>query len=148
MANPSLAANTNKFGDLKNASGFDRRLDRLPYRCAHSGPGINPAELAKLFQSSQTGLLDMFNMFSGGPCPGLRCLRYGHHAVHLGFDHPAVGQRSIAQPQAAEKEGDAVGEDHQYTRYATVLLATFQSFGIAAMLFKQPNLVVTCLGST
>lgn len=43
-----------------------------------------------------------------------------------------------------KKEGDAGRRKiTQYTRYATVLLATFQSFGIAVMLYKQPNLVVT-----
>src|SRR5258705_460057 len=29
-------------------------------------PGIDPAELSKLFQQNSGGILDMFNMFSGG----------------------------------------------------------------------------------
>ena len=58
MANPSLAANTNKFGDLKKRIWFLIGA-LIVYRIgAHIPvPGINPAELAKLFQSSQTGLV-------------------------------------------------------------------------------------------
>jgi preprotein translocase subunit SecY len=29
-------------------------------------PGVNPVELARLFESQQNGILGMFNMFSGG----------------------------------------------------------------------------------
>ena len=67
MATSSLATNANKFGDLKRRILFLVGA-LIVYRIgAHIPvPGINPAELAKLFQSSQTGLLDMFNMFSGG----------------------------------------------------------------------------------
>ncbi len=64
-ANP--LATLGKFGDLK------RRLFFLVgalvvYRIgAHIPvPGIDPNELARLFQQNRGGILDMFNMFSGG----------------------------------------------------------------------------------
>jgi preprotein translocase subunit SecY len=55
-----------------------------------------------------------------------------------------LGSEIVPMLKELKKEGDAGRRKiTQYTRYATVLLATFQSFGIAVMLYKQPNLVVT-----
>ena len=54
--------------------------------------------------------------------------------MHLSDSPPNSGSRKSAPGRR---------KITHYTRYATVLLATFQSFGIAVMLFKQPNLVVT-----
>ena len=67
MANASLVGNASKFGDLKQRIFFLIGA-LIVYRIgAHVPvPGINPVELAKLFQSSQTGLLDMFNIYRSG----------------------------------------------------------------------------------
>ncbi len=66
MAIPAQAS-ANKFADLKRRVWFLVGA-LIVYRIgAHIPvPGINPVELAKLFDSPQTGLLNMFNMFSGG----------------------------------------------------------------------------------
>jgi preprotein translocase subunit SecY len=64
-ANPF--ATLGKLGDLKRRLWF--LLGALVvYRVGTfiPVPGIDPAELAKLFQQNQGGILDMFNMFSGG----------------------------------------------------------------------------------
>nr|WP_239057981.1 preprotein translocase subunit SecY [Crenobacter caeni] len=106
-------------------------------------PGINPAELAKLFQSSQTGLLDMFNMFSGGALSRFTVFAIGIMPYISASIILQLAGEVIPQLKQLKKEGDAGRRKiTQYTRYATVLLATFQSFGIAVMLYKQPNLVV------
>nr|WP_220789498.1 preprotein translocase subunit SecY [Craterilacuibacter sp. RT1T] len=106
-------------------------------------PGINPAELAKLFQSSQTGLLDMFNMFSGGALSRFTVFAIGIMPYISASIILQLGSEVVPQLKQLKKEGDAGRRKiTQYTRYATVLLATFQSFGIAVMLHKQPNLVV------
>ncbi|NDV11524.1 MULTISPECIES: preprotein translocase subunit SecY [Crenobacter] len=144
MANTSLAANTNKFGDLKRRIWFLVGA-LIVYRIgAHIPvPGINPAELAKLFQSSQTGLLDMFNMFSGGALSRFTVFAIGIMPYISASIILQLAGEVIPQLKQLKKEGDAGRRKiTQYTRYATVLLATFQSFGIAVMLYKQPNLVV------
>ncbi|TCW28669.1 protein translocase subunit secY/sec61 alpha [Gulbenkiania mobilis] len=106
-------------------------------------PGINPAELAKLFQSSQTGLLDMFNMFSGGALSRFTVFALGIMPYISASIILQLASEVLPSLKQLKKEGDAGRRKiTQYTRYATVLLATFQSFGIAVMLFKQPNLVV------
>jgi preprotein translocase subunit SecY len=106
-------------------------------------PGINPAELAKLFQSSQTGLLDMFNMFSGGALQRFTVFALGIMPYISASIVLQLASEIVPTLKQLKKEGDAGRRKiTQYTRYATLALATFQSFGIAVMLFKQPNLVI------
>ncbi|MDN0075884.1 preprotein translocase subunit SecY [Crenobacter sp. SG2303] len=145
MANTSLVASANKFGDLKKRIWFLIGA-LIVYRIgAHIPvPGINPAELAKLFHSSQTGLLDMFNMFSGGALSRFTVFAIGIMPYISASIILQLAGEVVPSLKQLKKEGDAGRRKiTQYTRYATVLLATFQSFGIAVMLFKQPNLVVT-----
>ena len=145
MANTSLVANANKFGDLKRRIWFLIGA-LIVYRIgAHIPvPGINPAELAKLFHSSQTGLLDMFNMFSGGALSRFTVFAIGIMPYISASIILQLASEVLPSLKQLKKEGDAGRRKiTQYTRYATVLLATFQSFGIAVMLYKQPNLVVT-----
>ena len=106
-------------------------------------PGIDPTELAKLFKSNQGGLLTMVNMFSGGALS-----RFTIFALGI---MPYISASIILQLSSEvfpyliqlKKEGE-MGRKKitQYTRYATVVLALVQSFGIATMLYKQPGLVV------
>ena len=144
MEHTSLVANTNKFGDLKRRIWF--LIGALVvYRIgAHIPvPGINPAELSKLFNSSQTGLLDMFNMFSGGALSRFTVFAIGIMPYISASIILQLASEVVPRLKQLKKEGD-VGRRMitQYIRYFTVLLATFQSFGIAVMLYKQPNLVV------
>lgn len=144
MANTSLVGNANKFGDLKRRILFLVGA-LVVYRIgAHVPvPGINPAELAKLFQSSQTGLLDMFNMFSGGALERFTVFALGIMPYISASIVLQLASEIVPSLKQLKKEGDAGRRKiTQYTRYATLALATFQSFGIAVMLFKQPNLVM------
>ncbi|AUH52685.1 preprotein translocase subunit SecY [Chromobacterium sp. ATCC 53434] len=145
MANTSLVANANKFGDLKRRIWFLIGA-LIVYRIgAHIPvPGINPAELAKLFHTSQTGLLDMFNMFSGGALSRFTVFALGIMPYISASIILQLAAEVLPSLKQLKKEGDAGRRKiTQYTRYATVGLATFQSFGIAVMLYKQPNLVMT-----
>jgi preprotein translocase subunit SecY len=145
VANTSLVANASKFGDLKRRIFFLIGALIVFRVGAHIPvPGINPAELAKLFRSSQTGLLDMFNMFSGGSLSRFTVFALGIMPYISASIILQLAAEALPSLKQLKKEGDAGRRKvTQYTRYATVLLATFQSFGIAVMLFKQPNLVVT-----
>lgn len=144
MANTSLVANANKFGDLKRRIFFLIGALIVFRVGAHIPvPGINPAELAKLFRSSQTGLLDMFNMFSGGALSRFTVFALGIMPYISASIILQLAAEALPSLKQLKKEGDAGRRKvTQYTRYATVFLASFQSFGIAVMLYKQPNLVV------
>jgi preprotein translocase subunit SecY len=145
VANTSIVAKANKFGDLKSRIWFLIGA-LIVYRIgAHIPvPGINPAELAKLFRTSQTGLLDMFNMFSGGALSRFTVFALGIMPYISASIILQLAAEVVTSLKELKKEGEAGRRKvTQYTRYATVVLASFQSFGIAVMLYKQPNLVVT-----
>lgn len=106
-------------------------------------PGIDPAALAKLFESQSGGILGMFNMFSGGALS-----RFTVFALGI---MPYISASIIMQLMTAvspkleqlKKEGEAGRRTiTKWTRYATVVLATFQALGIAIMLEGQPGLVL------
>ncbi|MDQ7989883.1 MAG: preprotein translocase subunit SecY [Candidatus Dactylopiibacterium sp.] len=106
-------------------------------------PGIDPVELAKLFESQKTGILGVFNLFSGGALSRFTIFALG---IMPYISASIIMQlMSIASPQleALKKEGEAGRRKiTQYTRYGTVALALFQSIGISIMLEQQPNLVL------
>ncbi len=109
--------------------------------CTHIPvPGINPAALATLFNSQSGTILDMFNMFSGGALKrfsvvALGIMPYISASIILQLltlVHPKLEQ--------LKKEGETGRRKiNQYTRYATVFLATFQAFGISIMLEQQTS---------
>ena len=141
-ANPF--ATIGKLGDLK------RRLIFLigalvVYRVgAHIPvPGIDPAELAKLFNQNRGGILDMFNMFSGGALSRFTIFALG---IMPYISASIIMQLlTVVSPQleALKKEGEAGRRKiTQYTRYGTVVLAAFQALGISVALESQPGLVM------
>jgi preprotein translocase subunit SecY len=144
VANPALAGSANKFADLKKRIWFVVGA-LIVYRIgAHIPvPGINSAELANLFHSSQTGLLNMFNMFSGGALERFTVFAIGIMPYISASIIVQLAGEVLPSLKQLKKEGESGKRKlTQYTRYFTVLLATAQSFGIAMMLFRQPNLVV------
>jgi preprotein translocase subunit SecY len=142
--NPSAIAKTGKFGDLRRRLVF-LLLALVVYRIgAHIPvPGIDPAQLKQLFEGQQGGLLNLFNMFSGGALSrftvfALGIMPYISASIImqlLGYVVPTVEQW--------KKEGEA-GRRRitQYTRYGTLGLALFQSFGIAVALESSAGLVL------
>ncbi|MCX8515185.1 MAG: hypothetical protein RL017_8 [Pseudomonadota bacterium] len=140
-----MITKANKFGELKKRIFFLIGALIVFRIGAHIPvPGIDPVQLAKLFKSSQAGFLDMVNMFSGGALS-----RFTIFALGI---MPYISASIILQLSSEvfpvliqlKKEGESGRKKiTQYTRYATVLIATVQSFGIAAMLYKQPNLVTS-----
>jgi preprotein translocase subunit SecY len=95
-------------------------------------PGIDPNVLADLFRQQQGGILGMFDMFSGGAL--------GRMTIFALNIMPYISASIIIQLmtavsptlEALKKEGETGRKKlNQYTRYLTVLLALFQSFGIA-----------------
>ena len=107
--------------------------------CSHIPvPGINPTALAAMFNQQRGTILDMFNMFSGGALQRFSVIALGVMPYIsasivlqlLTFIHPKLEQ--------LKKEGELGRRKiNQYTRYATVLLATFQAFGISVMMEQQ-----------
>lgn len=98
-------------------------------------PGLNPARLQELFNGQQNNIVGLFNMFSGGAL-----MRFSIFALGI---MPYISASIIIQlltvlsPQLSElrKEGESGQRKiNKYTRYATVVLSTFQAIGISKML--------------
>lgn len=101
-------------------------------------PGIDPEALAALFEQQKGTILDMFNMFSGGALGRLTLFALG---VMPYISASIIMQLLTAVMPALEqlkKEGEAGRRKiTQYTRYGTVVLATFQAIGISIALQSQ-----------
>lgn len=138
------ARNTAKYGDLKRRLMF-LVLALVVYRIgAHIPvPGIDPEQLAQLFQSQSGGILGMFNLFSGGALSRFTVFALGIMPYISASIIMQLLTIVLPQLESLKKEGQA-GQRKitQYTRYGTVLLATFQAFSIAVALESQPGLVI------
>ncbi len=106
-------------------------------------PGIDPAALKQLFDSQSGGILGMFNMFSGGALSRFTVFALG---IMPYISSSIIMQLvTVVSPkmEALKKEGEAGRRTiTKYTRYGTVLLATFQALGIAIALEGQAGLVL------
>lgn len=101
-------------------------------------PGINPVALAELFNQQRGTILDMFNMFSGGALSRFSVVALG---IMPYISASIIMQLlSVVDPKLKQlkKEGETGRRKiTQYTRYGTVVLATFQAFGVAIALEGQ-----------
>ncbi|MDR3451596.1 MAG: preprotein translocase subunit SecY [Rhodoferax sp.] len=137
-------AKTGKFGDLRRRLVF-LLLALVVYRVGSyiPVPGIDPAQLEQLFQGQQNGILNLFNMFSGGALS-----RFSVFALGI---MPYISASIIMQLmtyvvptfEQMKKEGES-GQRKitQYTRYGTLGLGLFQSLGISVALESSPGLVM------
>ncbi len=101
-------------------------------------PGIDPVALAKLFEQQRGTILDMFNMFSGGALSRFSVFALGIMPYISASIITQLLTKVSPKLEQLNKEG-AQGRRKisQYTRYGTLVLATFQSFGVAVMLEGQ-----------
>ena len=106
-------------------------------------PGIDAVAFAHTFEQQSKGLLGMFDMFSGGAVRNM--------AIFTLNVMPYISASIIVQLlgtvyppwEKLRKEGGEAGRKqlNQYTRYLTVVLAVFQSFGISVGLSSQQGMV-------
>lgn len=106
-------------------------------------PGVDPAALAEIFRQQQSGIIGIFNMFSGGAV--------GRMAIFALTIMPYISASIIIQLmttvsphlEALKKEGEQGRKQiNQYTRYGTVFLAALQGYGIAVGLEGAGNVVL------
>ena len=128
-------------------------------------PGIDPTVWKEIYDQKGGGILDMFNMFSGGALSRMTIF-----ALNI---MPYISASIIMQLASAmspsleklKKEGEhGRTKINQYTRYLTVLLASIQAYGLAVGLegmqsagggavidpgfFFRASTVITIVGGT
>ncbi|MBU3558121.1 MULTISPECIES: preprotein translocase subunit SecY [unclassified Polynucleobacter] len=140
----NIAQSGSKFGELRQRLVF-LVLALLVFRLgAHIPvPGIDPDQLAQLFSGQKDGILGMFNLFSGGALSRFTVFALGIMPYISASIIMQLMTIVIPSLESLKKEGQA-GQRKitQYTRYGTVLLATFQALGISVALQAQPGLVI------
>lgn len=101
-------------------------------------PGVNPVALAALFEQAQGSILDMFNMFSGGALERASLFALGIMPYISASIIMQLMSAVIPSLEQLKKEGESGRRKiTQYTRYGTVVLATFQAVGISIALQSQ-----------
>lgn len=101
-------------------------------------PGINPIALVELMDMTSGTIVDIFNMFSGGALGRFSIFALGVMPYISASIIMQLMSHAIPQLQAMRKEGEAGRRKiTQYTRYFTVVLAVFQSAGVAVALQSQ-----------
>jgi preprotein translocase subunit SecY len=132
-------AKSGKYGELQGRIIF-LLLALVVYRIGSHipVPGIDPDQLQRMFQSQPEGILNMFNMFSGGALSRMSVFALGIMPYITASIVMQLMTVIYAPLEALKKEGEAGRRQiTKYTRYGTVVLATFQAFGIALALESQ-----------
>ncbi|MBT3264746.1 MAG: preprotein translocase subunit SecY [Acidiferrobacteraceae bacterium] len=101
-------------------------------------PGVDPAAVAALFEQTRGSIIDVFNMFSGGALKRLSLFALGVMPYISASIIIQMMTSVIPHLEQLKKEGESGRRKiTQYTRYGTVLLATFQGLGIAIAIGGQ-----------
>ncbi|MCZ6854732.1 MAG: preprotein translocase subunit SecY [Gammaproteobacteria bacterium] len=101
-------------------------------------PGINPERLAAMFDQQQGGILDLFNMFSGGALERMSILALG--VVPYITSSIIMNLMTMMYPslQQLRKEGESGRRKiTQYTRYGCLLIALVQGTSLSVTLANQ-----------
>jgi preprotein translocase subunit SecY len=95
-------------------------------------PGIDPRAFQVLFQSTQGGVLDFFNMFSGGALERMSVIALGVMPYITASIVMQLATSISPQLGALKKEGESGRKKiNQYTRYGTVVLCVIQGYMLA-----------------
>ena len=101
-------------------------------------PGVDSAAVSEFFNSTNRGILGMFNTFSGGALSQFSIFALGvmpYISASIIFQ---LLTSAVPYLESLKKEGESGRKKiNQYTRYATVLLAIIQGFGMSKWLSSQ-----------
>ncbi len=123
-------------------------------------PGIDGTALRNFMDQAGQGIGGMLNMFTGGAIKRMGIFALGIMPYISASIIVQLLSSMVPQLEQLKKEGEQGRKKiNQYTRYATVFLATFQAWGIAASieagnlahdpgLFFKLSCVVTLVGGT
>jgi preprotein translocase subunit SecY len=124
-------------------------------------PGIDPGALADIFSQQSSGILGMFDMFSGGALSRMTIFALNIMPYITASIIMQLMTAIVPSLEALKKDGESGRKIiNQYTRYMTVVLAAVQGYGIAVGLeaasgvvgdpgmFFRVTTVVTLVGGT
>jgi len=101
-------------------------------------PGIDPEALRVMFDQQRGTILDMFNMFSGGALKRLTIFALGVMPYISASIIMQLLSAVVPSLEQLRKEGESGRRKiTKYTRFGTVVLATFQAIGVTIALQSQ-----------
>ncbi|MBT8114806.1 MAG: preprotein translocase subunit SecY [Arenicella sp.] len=112
-------------------------------------PGVDPIALAQMFEQTQGSILDVLNLFSGGALQRLSVMALGV----MPYISASIIMQMLTAVEPRLKQVKAEGESgrrkiQKWTRYATVVLATFQALGISSAVQTQGVTIITGVSFT
>ena len=133
-----LAANLN-LGVFAKATELKKRIwftlaALLVYRVGTyvPVPGVDASVMGEMLQQRGGGILAMFDMFSGGALGRMTVFALNIMPYISASIIVQLMTTAVPQLEALKKEGESGRKKlNQYTRYLTVVIAMFQSYGIA-----------------
>ena len=143
-----LAANLN-FGAFAKAEELKKRIwftlgALIVYRLGTyiPLPGIDLDALQRAFEQQSQGILGLFNMFAGGAVERMAILALGIMPYISASIIVQLMTSIVPSLEQLKKEGETGRKKiNQYTRYLTVVLGTFQAYGIAVSLQSAEGIV-------
>ncbi|MEM6637576.1 MAG: preprotein translocase subunit SecY [Pseudomonadota bacterium] len=123
-------------------------------------PGIDGEQLRQFMEQAAAGLGGVLNMFTGGAISRMGIFALGIMPYISASIIVQLLTAMVPQLEQLKKEGEQGRKKiNQYTRYGTVLLATFQAYGLAVSLesgglvtdpgwFFRAACVITLVGGT
>ena len=123
-------------------------------------PGIDSVQLKIFFEQANQGIGGMLNMFTGGAVGRMAIFALGIMPYITASIIIQLLSSMVPYLEQLKKEGEQGRKKiNQYTRYGTVILALFQSYGIAAGIesqglasdpgmFFRASCVITLVGGT
>ena len=101
-------------------------------------PGVDGAAVSEFFNSQNRGIFGLFNTFSGGALSQFSVLALGimpYISASIIFQ---LLTSAVPQLESLKKEGEAGRKKiNQYTKYAAVVLAVIQGYGMSTWLSSQ-----------
>ncbi|WP_158928957.1 preprotein translocase subunit SecY [Acidisphaera sp. S103] len=106
-------------------------------------PGVDPSVMAQMMSQHGGGLFGMLDMFTGGALKRLTVFALNIMPYISASIIIQLMTSAIPTLEALKKEGESGRKKlNQYTRYLTVLIAVFQSYGIAVSLETMNGAVI------
>ena len=95
-------------------------------------PGINPVSLQQFFEQQSSGILGIFDTFSGGALGRMGIFALGVMPYISASIIMTLMQSSIPQLKALKEQGTKGRKQlMQYSRYVTVIIAGLQGYGVS-----------------
>jgi preprotein translocase subunit SecY len=98
-------------------------------------PGIDPEQIAKLFEQTRGTIFDILNLFSGGALSRASIFALGVMPYITSSIIMSLLVKAFPTLEAIQKEGEAGRKKiNQYSRYGTVIICIIQGFMLAVTL--------------